>query len=130
MELFKTVSGKVAGGVVILAVIIAGISWWQMAPESRQMIVNGTGKIAGWLGVVIFLPWATFFVIGRVARIESNLAGAMLVLMYTAAEAALLAWLFGWNIRGAGGWTFLLVGTLVAAVYNLFVCDWIAEKME
>lgn len=129
MEFLKTVGGKIVGGIVALAVVAAAISWWRMDPAARQHILSNTGKIASWFGVVLFLPWATFFVIGRVGRFDSNLAGAALVVGYTALEMLLLAWLFGWSIQGATQWTFMVFGGLLAAVYNLFTCDWIAEKV-
>ncbi len=129
MEFLKTVGGKIVGGIVALVVIAAAISWWQMEPATRQQLLGNTGRIAGWFGIVLLVPWATFFVIGRVAKFESNLAGAGLVFVYTALEIVLLAWLFDWKVAGAVGWTFLALGCLLAAVYNLFTCDWIAEKV-
>ena len=129
MDFLKTVTGKVVGGLVLLAVVAAGISWWQMDPATRQMLVSGTGKILSWFLIVILVPWATFFIIGRVAKLESNAAGAALVAGYTLLEVVLLAWLFDWSIAGATAWTFLMVAALFAAAYNLFTCDWIAEKV-
>src|SRR5262245_28075874 len=79
MEFLKTITGKVVAGFVGLAVIAGGISWWQMDPDTRGMLVSGTGKIVGWLLLVLVVPWATFFVIGRIGKMESNLAGAVLV---------------------------------------------------
>jgi FtsH-binding integral membrane protein len=128
MDFLKSVGGKVVTGAVILAVVAAGISWWQMDESTRQMLLTGTGRILGWLFVVLILPWASFFVVGRVARVENNGAGAALVLAYTAAEALMLAWLFEWSIRGAAPWVFFAAAALFAGVYNLFTCDWIAEK--
>jgi hypothetical protein len=81
-----------------------------------------------WLGLVLAVPFASFFVIGKVARLDSNAAGAALVLVLTAAEAVTLAWLFDWSVRGAAPWVFFTAATLLAGVYNLFACDWIAEK--
>jgi len=94
MEFLKTVGGKIVGGIVALIVIAAAISWWRMDPAARQHILSNTGKIASWFGVVLFLPWATFFVSSRVGRMDSNLAGAAVVFGYTALEMLLLAWLF------------------------------------
>jgi FtsH-binding integral membrane protein len=130
MEFLKTIGGKIATGLVSLAVIAGAVSWYEMDPGTRHAIVSGTGRIIGWLGVMIVLPWATFFLIGGVARRDSNLAGAMLVFVYTAMEAVLLAWLFSWAIRGATAVAFYCAGILLAAAYNLFTCDWIAEKVE
>lgn len=129
MDLLKTVTAKVVAGAVGLAVVAGGISWWRMDDATRQMLLTGTGRIVSWLGIVLLLPWATFFVTGWVARRESNGAGAALVAAYTLAEAILLAWLFHWQVPGATAWTFLIVGALFAGVYNLLTCDWIAEKL-
>jgi len=129
MDFLNTMTGKVVSGLVGLAVIAAGISWWQMDPNTRQMLLSGTGKIISWLGIVLIVPWATFFVIGRVAKYDNNLAGAALVGAYTLIEALLLAWLFEWHVPGATAWTFFILGGLFAAVYNLVTCDWIAEKV-
>ncbi|HZL35611.1 MAG TPA: hypothetical protein VFC78_09905 [Tepidisphaeraceae bacterium] len=128
MDFLKTVGGKVVSGLVGVAVIAIAISWWQMDPRTRQMLLTGTGRILSWLMVVLLAPWATFFVSGWVARRDSNAAGAALVLGYTALEAVLLAWLFQWTIAGTTALVFFIAATLLAGAYNLFVCDWIAEK--
>jgi FtsH-binding integral membrane protein len=130
MDFLKTVGGKIVGGLVGLAVLAAGISWWQMDPSTRQMLLSGTGHIVSWFGVVLFVPWATFFLIGKVAKLESNAAGGALVLGYTVLEAILLAWLFSWKIHGPTAITFFAAAGLIAGVYNLLACDWIAERFE
>ena len=130
MDLLKTVTGKVVAGAVALAVVAAGISWWQMDEATRQMLLSGTGKIVSWLLIVLLVPWATFFLTTWVAKRESNPAGAALVAGYTVLEALLLAKLFEWNVLTPTAWTFLVVGALFAGVYNLLVCDWLAEKLQ
>ena len=129
MDLLKTVTAKVVAGAVALAVVAAGISWWQMDEATRQMLLTGAGRIVSWLAVVLLVPWATFFVTAWVARRESNGAAAGLVATYTLLEAVLLAWLFEFRVPGATAWTFLSAATLFAGVYNLLVCEWIAEKL-
>lgn len=129
MDFLKTVGGKIVAGLVALAAIVSGISWWQTDAATRQSILSGTGKIGGWLGVVLLVPWASFFVIARVAKMERNAAGAALVLGYTAIEAGVLAWLFDWSIAGGTAWVFYAAAVLLAGVYNLLTCDWIAEKV-
>ena len=79
MDFLKSVTGKIVSGLVALAVIAAAISWWQMEPQTRHLLLAGSGKIASWFLAVLLLPWATFFVIGRVGKFESNFAGAALV---------------------------------------------------
>ena len=128
MEFLKTIGGKIAAGVVALAVIAGAISWWQMSPGTRDGLLRGTGHILAWLGVVLAVPWAAFFLIGRVGKMDSNAAGAALVTGITVLEAVLLGTLFGWH-HDAMGWTFLIAAVLLAGVYNLFTCDWIAEKV-
>jgi len=129
MDLLKTIAAKLITGFIVLAVIAAGISWWQMEPQTRHVLMSGTGRILAWLGIVLFLPWVSFFLIGRVAKMQSNLAGGLLVAAYTLVEVVVLAWLFDWNVPGATAWTFLIFAGLFAGVYNLFTCDWIAEKV-
>ncbi len=123
-------AGKVVTGLLAVAVIAGGVSWWQMDPSTRSSIVGGTGRIIAWFGIVLLWPWASFFLIGWVARFESNLAGGALVVLYTLLQVALLLWLFQWKITSPTGYTFVGVGGLIAAAYNLLTCDWIAEKLE
>ncbi len=130
MDFLKSVGGKITSGLVGLAVIAAGISWWQMDVETRHMLVRGTGRILSWFLVVVAVPWICFWIIGWVGKFGRNSAGAMLIFAMTALEAALLAWLFEWSIHGATAITFFSAATLLAGVYNLLACDWIAEKLE
>ena len=130
MEFLKSIGGKVATGMVALAVMAGGVSWYQMDPATRHDIVSGTLRILSWIGVVAVVPWVTFSVIGHVARLESNLAGGVLVVAYTAVEAVLLAWLFSWNLKGPTAIGFFGAAVLIAGAYNLLACDWIAEKVE
>lgn len=129
MDFLKTIGGKIVGGFVAVAVIAALISWWTMDDATKDMLLSSTGKILAWLGVVALLPWATFFVIGWVAKLESNLAGGLLVFIYTAGEAAVLLWLFDWKVGSPTGWVFFAAAVMLAGVYNLFACDWLAEKV-
>jgi hypothetical protein len=129
MEFLKSISGRIVTGLVALGVVAAAISWWQMDESTRQTLVAGTGRILAWFGVMLAWPWVSFAIIGRVAKMESNLAGGVLVGAYTVAEVVLLAWLFHWHMPNATAWTFLLLGGLVSGVYNILVCDWIAEKV-
>ncbi len=83
-----------------------------------------------WLGFVAVLPWATFFVPVRVAKIDSNLASGLMMAGYLAVCAALSLYLAGgipepgWQKAG------LVVGWLVAAFYTYVVCEFIASKAE
>src|SRR3712207_9390645 len=127
MEFLKTVGGKIVGGLVALAVVACAISWWQTEPATRHAILSGAGKIGAWFGAVLLVPWASFFLIGRVARMERNSAGAALVLGSTAVEAAVPAWLLHWSIAGPTAWAFYAAAVLVAGAYHLLAWVWIAE---
>lgn len=128
MDFLKGVAGKIVTGLVALAVIATAISWWQMDEGTRAALLRGAGRVFGWFGIVLVVPWASFFLVGWVARMDSNSAGAALVLALTALEAAVLAWLFDWSVSGAAPWVFFATAILFAGAYNLFTCDWIAEK--
>ena len=128
MDFLKTVGGKIVSGLVAVAVVAIAISWFQMSPQTRQSLVHGTAQIIGWTLLVAVVPWVTFFVVAWISRRESNLAGAALVVVYTAIEAVTLAWLFAWGIHGATRVVLFAAATLLAGAYNLLTCDWIAEK--
>jgi len=129
MDFLKTIGSKLVGAAAMLAVIIAAVGWWQMEPAACDKLLGGAGRILAWLGVVVVLPFATFALIGRVARMGSNLAGGVLVATFTLLELLLLLWLWDGSIHGRTAWTFLAVGVLLAGVYNVLLCDWIASKL-
>jgi hypothetical protein len=119
MDFLKTMTGKVVSGLVGLAVIVCAISWWRMDEATKTALISGTGKIFSWFGIVLIVPWLSFAIIGWVAKAKSNAAGAVLVGVMTLVEMGILGWLFNWSIAGRTAWTFVLLGGLVAAVYNL-----------
>ena len=129
MDFLKSITGKIVSGLVALAVIAAAISWWSADPSTRHMLLSGSGKIISWFGIALIVPWATFFFSRMAAQRDTNLAGAVLVMCYTIPELILLAWLFDWRIPNVTAWVFLILGGLVAGAYNLFTCDWLAEKV-
>jgi FtsH-binding integral membrane protein len=130
VDFLKTVGGKVAAGLVALAVIAGGISWYELDPTTRHEIVTDVFRLVSWTGIVLVVPWVTFYLIGKVARLESNAAGAALIFGYSAIEAVLLAWLFSWSIHGPTAIGLYAAAVLVAAAYNLLTIDWIAERFE
>ena len=130
MDFLKSVTGKIVTGLVALLVVVCAYSWYEADPRTKDALITGTGKIAAWFGVVLFLPWLAFAVIGWVARMESNLAGAGLVGGLTLLELVFLGWMFHWTLGGRIAWSFFIVGALVSATYNVLTCDWIAEKIE
>src|ERR1700730_6829606 len=104
MDFLKTVTGKVVSGLVGVVVITLSLSWWHMTDADKHWLLSGSGRIFAWLGLVLIVPWASFFLIGWVARFQTNLAGGILVLVLTAGEATVLLKLFGWNVGGPVAW--------------------------
>ncbi len=129
MDFLKTVGGKIASGIVVLAVGAAGLAWYETAPATKQMVLTDTGHILGWILLVLVLPWASFALVTRVAKMDTNAAGATLVAGMTGVQALVLAWLCEWSVHGASRWTMYVAAVLIAGVYNLFACDWIAEQV-
>jgi hypothetical protein len=129
-DFLKSLGGKIATGAISLAVVSAAVAWWETDPLTRQHILTISGRLIGWFVLVLAVPWAGFALIGWVARRQSNAAGAALVLVFTVAESVTLAWMFAWSIRGATEWVLFLAAVLICGVYNLFSCDFIAEKVE
>ncbi len=130
MDLLKGILGKIVTGIVALAVLAGAISWFGLSPEQRSDFLQNAGKIAAWAGIVLIFPFATIFVIRRVGCLESNLAGAILVFTYSAAEIIALIGLLGAPPSGGISWLFLTLGALLTTVYNLLICDWLAERFE
>jgi hypothetical protein len=74
-------------------------------------MAGGAGRIIGWIVLVVAIPWAIFFLIQRIARLDSNAASGVFILLLTLLEAAGLAWMFRFNIAGGAAWTFLSSGS-------------------
>ncbi len=129
MDFLKSVGGKIATGAVSLAVVSAGVAWWQTEQATKDHILSVSGRLLGWFLLVLVVPWALFWLIAWVAKLDRNAAGAGLILSITAVQAVVLAWMFGWSIHGPTVWVLYVAAVLIAGVYNLFTCDWIAEKV-
>jgi hypothetical protein len=130
MDFLKSIGGKFATGLVVLAVFACGLAWYQATPETRAGLVGGTMKIIGWTIAVLAVPWAAFLVVGWIEKFKSNAVSGFFVAAITLLEGLLLLWLFDFSLQGATSWTLAGAGVLIAGVYNLFACDWIAEKIS
>ena len=84
-----------------------------------------------WLGFVLTLPWATFFVTRWVVSKESNGAAAAMLAGYALADIVVAVVLIG-GVRGHNmlTWMVLLLGFLSAAVYNFKVCEFHTSRLE
>lgn len=130
MDLLKTIGVRIVTAVLVMAVLGMAIAWWRLDDASQSAILSRIGRILAWIASVVALPFVTVPLIGWIARRESNAAGAALVVGYTLIEAGALAWLFNFAIRTPGAWTAFAAATLVAGLYNLLVCDWIADRIQ
>src|SRR5690606_24301859 len=115
----KGIGGKVVGGIVALGVVVAAIAFYQGGPEGRAAFFDASGKILGWGLIVAIVPWVLFWLVVRVARRESNGAGAALVAGITLAELLALWWMFDFQVGGTVAVSFFVVGVLLATAYNL-----------
>ena len=129
MDFLKGIGGKVIGGVVLLGVVVAAVAFYQAGPEGRKAFFDASGKIVGWTLIVALVPWAAFPLVSRVARLDSNEAAGGLVAGLTVLELLALWWMFGFGVGGVIAVAFFVAAALLAGVYNLLACDWIADKL-
>ena len=130
-----TAIGQYVGGKVVTAVlVVAGagaVIWFWKHPEQLEMIWRTLKYVVAWLGFVLVLPWATFFVTPWVVSKDSNAAAAAMLAGYLLADALVAFWLMG-SLGGHGvlTWVVILLGFLSAGVYNFKVCEYQAARTE
>lgn len=127
--------GQYVGGKVITAILVVSgagaVIWFWKHPDDLRTIWLTLKYVVAWMGFVLVLPWATFFVTPWVVSKDSNVAAGLMIGGYVLADALFAFGLIG-RITGLGGftWMLLLLGFLAAAVYNLKVCEYQAERLE
>ena len=126
--------GQYVGGKVLTAILIVAsagsIFWFYKHPEQLESIWSVIKLVLVWLGLVLVLPWASFFVTGWAVRKDSNLAAALLLLGLTSIDVLFAFFLAEWSVEGALTWMVLLLGFLCAAVYNFLACEFQAARFE
>jgi len=124
------VGGKVLTAILVVASAGAVIYFWRN-PDKLETIWLTVKYVLVWLGIVLVLPWATFFVTPWVVSKESNTAAALMLAGYAVADVVVAFLLVG-GVRGIGflGWCVLLLGFLSATVYNFIVCEYQAAQLE
>jgi hypothetical protein len=123
------VGGKVLTGILVVSGA-ASVIWFWNHPEQLSSIWAVMKSVLVWLGLVLVLPWATFFVTGWVVKKDSNLAGALLLIGLTLVDALFAFYLSDWSVSGALTWMVLLLGFLSAGVYNFLACEFQAARFE
>jgi len=130
-----TAIGQYVGAKAVTAVLFvssaAAVIWFWRHPEQLATIWQIVKYVLVWMGFVLVLPWATFFITPWVMRKESNAASAGMLLAYLLADAVVAFCLIG-RVGGLGSltWGVLILGFLSAGVYNLKVCEHQAERLE
>lgn len=130
-----TTFGQYIGGKVITAVLVvsgaAAVIWFWRHPEQLAALWQTMKYVAAWIGFVLILPWAAWFVTRWVVSLESNGAAYALLAGLTLADALVAICLIG-GVSGLGmlSWIVLILGFLVALVYNLMVCEYQAGRLE
>jgi len=124
------VGGKVLTALLVLGCVGGGI-WFYNHPEQIEAIWTVVKYVLGWMGFVIVLPWAMFFVQRWLVKQDSNTASALVLGGYFAVDAAVGLCLAG-GISGHNflTWVVLIVGFLSAGVYNFLVCDYQVTRFE
>ncbi len=129
-----TAIGQYVGGKVVTAILVVAsagaVIWFWKHPEHLQTIWLTIKYVLVWLGFVLVLPWAMFFVMPWVVSKDSNAAAGAMLLGYVLADAVVALYLAG-GVRGhdALTWMVLLLGFLSAGVYNFLVCDFQADRL-
>ncbi|MGB0714885.1 MAG: hypothetical protein ACPGXK_03350 [Phycisphaerae bacterium] len=125
--------GQYLGGKVVTAILVvaggATLIYFYNNPDDLAVIWKTIKYALIWLGFVVVLPWATFFVTPWVVSKESNALAAVMLLGYLLLDAALALFLMGgiWG-HGTLAWSVVLLGFLLAAVYNFKACEFQAEQ--
>lgn len=126
----KFVGGKILTAVLVVTSALIIIWYYRLPLEDRDAIWTAARHALVWIGFVVVLPWATFFVPVRVIRADSNAASAFMLLGYLAVDIAFALYLTGGTIGGTFQAAILILGFLCAALYNFLACEFVADRAE
>jgi len=132
--MLATLGQYITGKVVTFVLVVSGagaVIWFWQHPEQLQTIWSTIKYALVWLGFVIALPWALFFVTPWVAAKDSNLAAGLMLAGYAAADILVAVMLMG-GVTGHNTltWMVVILGFLAAATYNFKVCEYQSERFE
>lgn len=126
----KFIGGKVLTAVLVVTSALVVIWYYRLPLEDRAAIWAAARGALVWIGFVLVLPWATFFVPARVVRADSNLASAAMLLGYLVVDIAFALYLIGGGPGGTFQAAILILGFLCAALYNFLACEFVADRAE
>ncbi|HOA74574.1 MAG TPA: hypothetical protein PL151_18790 [Phycisphaerae bacterium] len=126
----KFIGGKVLTAVLVVTSALIVIWYYRLPLEDREALWLTARHVLVWIGFVLVLPWATFFVPIRVVRAESNLASALMLVGYLVVDIAFALYLAGGTVGGTFQAAILILGFLCAALYNFLACEFVADRAE
>jgi hypothetical protein len=126
----KYVGGKVLTAVLVVTSAMVVIWYWQLPAEQKQSIWNAIKYSLIWIGFAAVLPWGLFFVPSLLVRAESNLVSALGLASYLLLDMLAALWLADWHVNGTLAWLVLILGFGCAAIYNLLVSEYLAQRAE
>ncbi len=132
--MFATLAQYITGKVVTAILVVSGgaaLIWFWKHPEQLAAIWITLKYVVTWIGFVLVLPWALFFITPWIVKMESNAAAGLMLTGFVLADSAVAFYLIG-GVRGLGSlsWMVLILGFLCAGVYNLMVCNYQAGRLE
>ena len=124
--ILSRVSEKMLGWIGLGALILLGIGYYQMDPETKQAIWDGIWKTVVGIILVGGLPWSAKLFIGQVIERSANWVSVALIGGFTLIDVIAAALLGAWP---NGYWTALFaLGALVGVgAYNYLVCEYLAD---
>ena len=94
-----TTFGQYIGGKAVTAVLVVSgagaLIWFWRHPEDLQTIWQTLKYVVVWLGFVLVLPWATFFVTPWIVSKDSNFAAGLMLAGYVVLDAIVAFCLIG-----------------------------------
>lgn len=126
--------GKYVGGKVVSALCViasaAAIFYFYKHPEVAANIWAVIKYSLAWIGFAAVLPWASYAVLPKVLKLESNAMSVLLLGVLLALDVVMALWLCGWHVGGALAWAVLFLGFIAAGVYNFVICESLARQIE
>ena len=132
--MFTAIGQYVGAKVVTTVLMVSGagaVIWFWRHPEQLETIWETLKYALVWIGIVLILPWAMFFVTAWGVSRESNAVAALILLGYVVLDVIIAFALIGrMSDLGALTWLILLLGFLSAGVYNYKVGEYQASRLE
>jgi hypothetical protein len=122
------IAEKTLGWIVLGLIVAAGIAIWRMDSTLRGDIWSFAWRSAVWVVLAAAIPWLARFIMKAVALAGTNWAPLALLAGLVALDlVAAAAVMTGWP-TGGWGWSAGLAALGLAATYNYWVTEYLAER--